>query len=245
MNRQIHRIDLNKTSRYTANCYCKVTIDYITVTASLCVLVPRKMLTYNNKQTTSLTSRLHRSFIVQSESHQWQWKMINVWHVDGNSVILHLLKINVKIKSVVDRIWKERDIDFVWWNRVKKSCRVRPISHDAIFHAIGPDSSRLPKVGLTRHDCTSHTTRFKSRLMQSRAIASKNRVVWERLKIPPASPRCKTQAIVSKNRVVWDRLKGPFRQKAGARAAKLEQRVYKARIQTEQAVAIVINIYCL
>ena len=28
MNRQIHRIGLNKTSRYTTNCYCKVTLDY-------------------------------------------------------------------------------------------------------------------------------------------------------------------------------------------------------------------------
>ena len=38
MNNQIHRIGLNKTSRYTANCYCKVTIYYdITVTAFLCV----------------------------------------------------------------------------------------------------------------------------------------------------------------------------------------------------------------
>ena len=128
LNRQIHRIDLNKTSRYIANCYCEVTIDYdITVTAFLCVLVPRKTLTYNKKQTTiSVTSRLQRSFIVQSELHQWQWKMMNVWHVDKNTVILHLLKINVKIKSVVDRIWKEQDIDFVWWNRVWDS-------HDAIF----------------------------------------------------------------------------------------------------------------
>ena len=59
MNRQIHRIDLNKTSRYTANCYCKMTIDYdIRVTAFLCVLVPRKTLTFNNKQTTvRLTDR--------------------------------------------------------------------------------------------------------------------------------------------------------------------------------------------
>ena len=43
MNRQIHRIGLNKTSRYTTNCYCKVTLDYdITVTAFLCLLVPSK-----------------------------------------------------------------------------------------------------------------------------------------------------------------------------------------------------------
>ena len=162
MNSQIHRIDLNKTSRYTANCYCKVTIDYdISVTAFLCALVPRKTFTYNNRQTTiSVTSRLQRSFIVQSESHQWHWKMMYVWHVDRNSVILHHLKINVKIKSVVDRIWKERDIDFVWWNRVKKSCRVRPLSHDAIFFTrlapIPPDCLRLVThdtiVPLTRHD---------------------------------------------------------------------------------------------
>ena len=52
---------------------------------------------------------------------------------DRNFVILHLLKINVNIKSDVDRILKEGHIDFVWWNRVKKSCRVRPLSHDAIF----------------------------------------------------------------------------------------------------------------
>ena len=53
-----------------------MTIDYdITVTAFLCVLVPRKTLTFNNKQTTKrATSRLQRSFIVQSESHQRQWK---------------------------------------------------------------------------------------------------------------------------------------------------------------------------
>ena len=59
MNRQILRIGLNKTSRYTTNCYCKATIDYdITVTAFLCLLVPRKTLTYNSKQTTmSVTSR--------------------------------------------------------------------------------------------------------------------------------------------------------------------------------------------
>ena len=40
---KFHRIGLNKTSRYIANCYCKTTIDYdIIVTAFLCVLVPRK-----------------------------------------------------------------------------------------------------------------------------------------------------------------------------------------------------------
>ena len=60
MNRQIHRIGLDKTSRYTTNCYCNVTIDYaITVMAFLCLLVPRKMFTYNSKQTTiTVTSRL-------------------------------------------------------------------------------------------------------------------------------------------------------------------------------------------
>ena len=159
MNRQIHRIVLNKTSRYTANCYCKVTIDYdITVTAFLCVLVPRKTLTYNNKQTTmSVTSRLQRSFNVHSESNQWQWKMMNVWHLglERNSVILHLLKLNVKIKSVIDRIWKERHIDFVWWNRVKKSCRVRRDFFTRLA-PIPPDCLRLVShdtiVPLTWHD---------------------------------------------------------------------------------------------
>ena len=49
-----------------------------------------------------------------------------------NFVILHLLKINVNIKSDIDRIWKEWQ-DFVWWNWVKKSRGVRPHSHDEIF----------------------------------------------------------------------------------------------------------------
>ena len=51
---------------------------------------------------------------------------------DRNFVILDLLKINVNIKSDIDRIWKERH-DFVWWNLVKKSRGVRPHSHDEIF----------------------------------------------------------------------------------------------------------------
>ena len=46
-----------------------------------------------------------------------QWKMTNLWHGDRNFVILHLLKINVKIKSAVARIWIERDINHVWRNR--------------------------------------------------------------------------------------------------------------------------------
>ena len=33
------------------------------------------------------------------------------------------------------------------------------------------------KVGVTRHDCCSHTTRLKSLLFESQAIGSKNRVV--------------------------------------------------------------------
>ena len=37
MNRQIHRIDLNKTSRYTANCHCKMTIDYDITVILVCV----------------------------------------------------------------------------------------------------------------------------------------------------------------------------------------------------------------
>ena len=123
----------------------------------LCVLVPRKTLTFNNKQTTiSVTSRLPRSFIAKSESHQWQLKMMNVWHIDRNFVILHLLKINVKIKSAVDRIWKERDIDFVRWNQVKKLCRVRQCDFCTRLAQIPPDCLRLIShdtiVPLTRHD---------------------------------------------------------------------------------------------
>ena len=59
--------------------------------------------------------------------------------------------------------------------------RVTPLTRRDFFHMIAPDSSRLPKVGLTRHDCCSHTKRLKSRLIESGAIVSQKSY---RLKTP-------------------------------------------------------------
>ena len=49
--------------------------------------------------------------------------MMNVWGVD---IILYLLKINVKIKSDVDRIWKEQYRNNVWWNREESGAEIVP-----------------------------------------------------------------------------------------------------------------------
>ena len=139
-----------------------MTIDYdIIVTAFLCVCVgtKKKTLTYNNKLTTiSVTSQLQFSVIVQSESHQWQSKMMNV-----NLVFLHLLKINVKIKSALAPIWKERDINCVWWNLEESCAKIvsceTPLTRRNYFTQLAPippDCLRLVShdtiVVLTRHD---------------------------------------------------------------------------------------------
>ena len=62
-------------------------------------------------------------------------------------------------------------------NRERKSCRLRGSAHDAIFHTICYNSSRLPKVGVKGHDCCSHTIRYKSCLIESGGIVSQYRVV--------------------------------------------------------------------
>ena len=130
-----HRICLNKTARSTANCYYRVAIDYdIIVTAFLCVLLPGKKCWRTKQTTITVMSRLQRSFIVQSEPHQWQWKIRNVWHVDRNFLILHLLKIYVKIVLLLGFERNETLIvsDGIGRNREQKLCHVWGLTQDAI-----------------------------------------------------------------------------------------------------------------
>ena len=88
--------------------------------------------------------------------------MMNVYHVDRNFVILHLLKINVKIKSAVARIWKDRDINCVMWDPSHTKRFFLPIAHG-----------------------WSHTTRWLLSHdmieIASDRIGGKNSVIWERL----------------------------------------------------------------